>query len=574
MARIGTKRVKDVIDYERDIKGRGLVKLRAGVGAGKNSWVEELPKQYPQIQILLVTSRKNVATAQAYRLETDDKIHLSQLIDVEDKDILPNITANLIICNYAYLARFIEGTYDEGDPRTHLWNKFDVIFIDEAHALCQDAVFADSAFQVGRFIYHTRQKNPQCDVVLMSGTTEPIDWLFTEEHLGEYADIDIYDQCIHLVPDCVYLLKKEVVTEIIYKLWRRGERLIYFVTSVRGMAAMITQLKGYGVPEGDIGIAYSNGKNEESLPPQLVAEKDSIRDYLVKNQRLRADVKIFITTAQNKEGISIEDDDIKYVFSESCQKAELEQMAGRVRGNKETGTGTRVLGVVYDADNQWTVDEYLEQEVSKKSVDTVNDAMQQHEAMRREANKEFSLQKDIQHIEGKYPYLRYDYIGKRMEYYTAKEESKRQSYCDSRDLMDNVALYDDTLWYEIGADGNHYNITGRTLLHREWFPYSQVFLSPKEMGIPLEIARTVLLRYLQNNDFLGVSLTKEQQNAVMEEILRLTNIYGVSELGFKKPPQTLGPALKKFSMTLVRDHHHDTAKIEIGAAAVTTEQGT
>ena len=38
MARLGTLRVSDVLDYERDIKGKGLIRLREGVGAGKNYW--------------------------------------------------------------------------------------------------------------------------------------------------------------------------------------------------------------------------------------------------------------------------------------------------------------------------------------------------------------------------------------------------------------------------------------------------------------------------------------------------------------------------------------------------------
>ena len=38
MARLGTVRVDGVLDYERDIKGKRLIRLRAGVGAGKNYW--------------------------------------------------------------------------------------------------------------------------------------------------------------------------------------------------------------------------------------------------------------------------------------------------------------------------------------------------------------------------------------------------------------------------------------------------------------------------------------------------------------------------------------------------------
>jgi hypothetical protein len=42
LARLGTQRVTDVLDYERDIKGRRLVRFKAGVGAGKNDWARHL----------------------------------------------------------------------------------------------------------------------------------------------------------------------------------------------------------------------------------------------------------------------------------------------------------------------------------------------------------------------------------------------------------------------------------------------------------------------------------------------------------------------------------------------------
>ena len=58
MARLGTLRVSDVLDYERDIKGKRLIRLRAGVGAGKNYWARHLLEKHPDLQNLLITSRK------------------------------------------------------------------------------------------------------------------------------------------------------------------------------------------------------------------------------------------------------------------------------------------------------------------------------------------------------------------------------------------------------------------------------------------------------------------------------------------------------------------------------------
>ena len=68
MARLGTLRVDAVLDYERDIKGKGLVRLRAGVGAGKNYWVRHFPESYPDLQILMVTSRKFGTTGKSKKL--------------------------------------------------------------------------------------------------------------------------------------------------------------------------------------------------------------------------------------------------------------------------------------------------------------------------------------------------------------------------------------------------------------------------------------------------------------------------------------------------------------------------
>ena len=108
MARLGTTRVDDVLDYERDIKGKHLIRLRAGVGAGKNYWAKHLLEKHPDLQILLITSRKNTAEAEAYHLGTDCKIHTSQLFDAYDKDWYTELPGNLMVCTNAYIDYFFK----------------------------------------------------------------------------------------------------------------------------------------------------------------------------------------------------------------------------------------------------------------------------------------------------------------------------------------------------------------------------------------------------------------------------------------------------------------------------------
>lgn len=111
MARLGTQRVDDVLDYERDIKGRRLIRLKAGVGAGKNYWVRQLPQKHPDLQILLITSRKNTASAEAIKLGTDCKIHTSQLINIRDKDWNGDLNGNLFVVTNAYIKHFFEKNF-------------------------------------------------------------------------------------------------------------------------------------------------------------------------------------------------------------------------------------------------------------------------------------------------------------------------------------------------------------------------------------------------------------------------------------------------------------------------------
>lgn len=562
MARIGTLRVADVLDYERDIKGKGLVRLRAGVGAGKNYWVRHLPNKYPDLQILMITSRKNVAEAEALKLDISTGVYISQLIDIANREWYEDVPGSLVVCTNAYIEYFLRNIYDEQNPMTHLWNKFDVIFVDEAHSLTSDASFANSSFQVAQFIRHVRRYNTCCDVVLMSGTQEPVDWLFSEAYLGEeYTIIDLYDQCIHLVPDIISMMKKEVVAERIVNLWRRDKRLIYFANSVMSMAELIPKLLAYGIPEEDIAVAFSDSKNADKLPATLVAQRHAIRNHLIEHESLPADVKIFITTTQNKEGISIADDDIRYMFSENHNKADLEQMAGRVRGNSENGTGIHALVVIYDADDHISQWNFLECELDRRLADHASEVMAFHKNAIERAGQTYELCKDIAAIETKHRYLRYDYIDRKFHHFTGREMCEQQIIADRKELDSYMELYDEILYYYSDSSGITYAATGRGELSRNWFPYSKVYHAPDRPLGTKETATAELLNYLQHHNWIDVEITPNQADAIVAEICRLIAIHGKSALGFSKEPVTLGPALRKFNMTCLDVSHHNRNKI-------------
>ena len=551
MARLGTLRVYDVLDYERDIKGKRLVRLRAGVGAGKNYWVRHLPEKHPNLQILMITSRKNVAEAEAFKLDTDCKIHTSTLIDIRDRDWCADYSGNLLICTNGYIEHFFKNLFDIQKPQTHLWNKFDLIVVDEVHSLTADASFADSPFYVERFIHHALRLNSDCDVLVMSGTPAPTDWLFTDGHWGtQYTSIDLYDRCIHLVPDSVFLMSREAVVERIHALWSRGKRLIYFINSVTKMAELVSALQREGIPLSDIGIAFSSSDNADLLSQELLDSKERIRQHLVQENRIPAEVKIFVSTSQNKEGISIIDDDIKYMFSENHNKADLEQMAGRVRGNPDTGTGLHGLIVVYDAPEHPSNFTFLDKEFDRHLVPHAMEVLKKHEDVVTELGQSYDFAKDVKAVHKEHSFLRYDAIGRDFAFYYAREQCDQQEKADRRTLHSLITLFDQQLHYE-SAPGGFIGVTGGYELQRTWFPFSRLYRSPGPSTTPQEKARNELLSFLQENDYIDTRIDIAAQAKVKEQIYSLIRKYGNITLGFgPRLPTTLGPALRRFGLTL------------------------
>ena len=562
MARLGTLRVSDVLDYERDIKGKRLIRLRAGVGAGKNYWARHLSEKLPDLQILLITSRKNVAEAEAIHLDIDTKIHTSQLIDIKDRDWYTDYSGNLFVCTNAYIEYFFENIFDIMKSQTHLWDKFDLIIVDEVHALTADASFANSPFYVERFIHHALRLNHRCDVLVMSGTPDPTDWLFTDGYWGtEYTSLDLYDRCIHLVPDVVTLISKAAVAERIRILLSYGRRIIYFANSVKNMADLVNALQLEGIPISDMGIAFSSSDNAQLLPQALLDSKEAIRKHLVSHSSIPSDVKIFITTSQNKEGISIEDDDIKHMFSESHNKADLEQMAGRVRGNPINGTGLHTLYVIYDASEHPYNFTFLDQEFDSLLVDQVKDVLSKHEEMIKSVGKPYHFSQDIKAVHKSHPFIRYDYIGRCFEFYEARKHCEKLEKEDRSDFRSFVDLLDEILHYEI-RDGILVGVTGASMLIETWFPYSTLYLAHGPSSTPLKKASTELFTYLEENDYFDSPLDKTTQDKVKEQVLILIQKFGKKPLGFKKSPTTLGPALKHFGLALEAvSSHSSTDKI-------------
>ncbi len=567
MARLGTKRVSDVIDYERDIRGKGLIKLTAGVGSGKNYWVGKLPTQIKNMRMLLITSRRNTADAEALTTNADQRIHISELVDDWELHRYTECGEQLfthIVCTNSYIEYFLKNIYDLRDDRTHLWDKFDLIVIDEAHSLTTDATFSDAPFYVEQLIRTTRKLNKNCDIILMSGTPDPIRWLLEGEDPLEYVDIDIYDECVHLTPDEVVLIESQYVVAHIAKIINAGYRIVYFGTHKKNLADMINRLHKLGVPYRSMGISFNPSEQKDKLFPQeLIDSRDYLREYLVFKQTLPPNVRIFFTTSKNKEGINILDDDIKYMFCETHEKADLIQMAGRVRGNSQTGTGLQRLYIIADAEQHDSNFDATIKKINDEVSKHINDWVHETKVMFEENNWRYNVAPSVDFVNSNFRYIKYDYVWRKFKGYRGRKEGEHLQKRDIRRFKRFWEQRDDVIYpsVENGVEILH---TGLSMLKKDWFPDSEWYWIQGEAETALENAKLSLDQFLTDNNLINMPLSKDQVDSVRQKLETLSVVYGRKELGIsdRTKMKSLNPILNKF-MYEIRSQSHSAKACKI-----------
>lgn len=552
MARINNLRVDERINYINHIKGKRLIRLSAGVCSGKNYWVVKAAKEFPDLRILLITSRKNTVLAQAKKMGASTFLDFDIIVD-DDFAELHEQKLKRVVCTNKSIENFFKTKYMADNSNTHLWDKFDLIVLDEAHALTTDATFTE-CFYTERFLKHAYYKNPNCDIIFMSGTLTPLKWMLDAKNTPKIYDLDLFDDCVHLEPDNVFLINESAIKKYIYNLWLKGERLVYFANYKATIAELTTALMDMGVPASELGFSFNYDVNDDLEFPDEIActiEKriEDMNCTLVSNEIVPKEIKILFTTSKNKEGINILDDDIKIVFAETHSKSELTQIAGRVRGNPKTGQGINRLVIISDAKqfNNNFPDEFT-YAMNKNVAEGLTSALKEYTGDLSCADEYL---KKLNHKEryGKaFKYIRYDYIGEKYCAYEGRIEGERQYRSDINEFKEIVR--DSVLRKD--SSGKWCVYTGYEILKNEWFKWSDIYILHKEPASSKEEAKRKLREFLKENGYIGAYITKKiRDNAIKTEIIRLAEIYGYKTLGLKKNFKTVGDALRKFDLKIV-----------------------
>lgn len=476
--------LSDVIDYERDIAPYRLIEIHAGPGAGKNTMMEAFAKgEYPnapKMRVLLITSRRAKVDETFTTYENPDQEALSlfkQKIgvawDVTDPQGQSSLaTVGNTVCTSAFIEGYLRQVFQKDNPRTHLWDLYDIIAVDEVHSLILDANYQSAPFYVYDLINHylercvsDRYPDPVCKhLILMTATPDPLRNYFPVAEVS-WNVLDKTQECVNVQPKTVGFLEKKNVIDHLANLIDEGKRCIYFGNSIERIKEIFTDK---ALPIDRMVLSFSKEEKRELLEAE---DPEAYDNMLEAEERIKSDYQIpeqfdiLLTTSRYREGINIKDD-INEMIIETHNRSEAIQMAGRVRSSVES------LYIVVNAQPHPIdyVEERLEQRLARIQL---NGSTIQNEAPIYDSHGDLDRrcyplaymlyetstrerQQLIDLAERKFPYIRYSYIYSTFMFYEPRRDAIK--YIQKQDYI----------WKK--------GIRSRSLhkIVQEWFPSAEV----------------------------------------------------------------------------------------------------
>lgn len=547
------KYLSDCIRYTTDIAPYPFIQIYSGVGSGKNTFVDALAKGYEESQsdgrvetlepkrVLCITSRR----AKVDELKNaEDVAYGAQVLEyesldyVEDLDIyfaskrelscdsiwgtIP-IYQRSIACTNAAIERYLEKHYRADKAEDFLWNRFDIIVVDEAHAVVADASYQTAPYYVHSLINKTLKMNAagktNCKVIVMTGSPQ----ILADFRLPKNGHaIDLMDRCVRVEPKHVLLADKAEVMEDMQQRLAAGEKVIYFANRVSTVLNLYRN--AFQEYRNEAAVSFSADDEldkQEKENREILERRDEIQAYIAENQKLPDDIRLFLTTSKNKEGINIKNADIKTMYIETHSQIDAIQMAGRVRA------GLDQLYIVTDAVQNSAPESPFEYELSGRT--DLQASLNAHLAQKKEdagiaeeapwsVQEHEGIRNYIAYIQKKFPYFCYDYFADAFCLYSDRHSSRRY-YAEQ-----NAAFV------RAKEEGNLLSLV------RKWFPQADIaYASKKQQRIDA---------YFHAQDILNVPLEK---SAVQEIKAYLETVIGQPFRCFNHFMKPYGYAIRKAS---------------------------
>ena len=406
---MGTMHLSDTVSYLDDIQPHLLTMLYAGVGSGKNHFINQLIAGHTDkrhdgtevkldpMYVLLITSRRSKVNELLTEddLPLDDKVgkwnwfrqrisipsyipitHTDKQITLESQYGKQPYYPRSFACTNAFIERYLQYVYHPQDIKTHLWELFDLIVVDESHSLVADASYQSAPFYVDDLIreFCTRHKAakedpehhkaPRCkNLLMMTGSVAPMrEYPFpVEPHV-----INRMDECINVIPANIHFITSAEAKAQLNNQMQHGEKAVYFSNHT---SQLDTFLKGTTIDPSAVALSFSKEEGREKLAkdaPDSVKRMEQVEESIAKDNLIPDDIHLWLTTSRNKEGINILNEDIEHLYVESHIQSDIIQMAGRIR------CGVKHMYIIVDSQDHyfssWQDEPYLYRNESSGSV--------------------------------------------------------------------------------------------------------------------------------------------------------------------------------------------------------------
>ena len=562
--------LSETISYAADIAPYPFIGIHSGVGSGKNYFIDILARGYsdpdkrgqverfPAQTILLITSRRSKVneihgekspvkkdrrfgqwdnwSSFAYDDEEDfmDALEHMRKIDCSADPWSGETTTvyqRFLPCTNAAIESYLRNQYAKSDSRTHLWNRFDMIVFDEAHAVKSDSNYQTAPYFTMRLLQETYKAQQQgltnCKIVMMTGTPSILKDFHTPQ---KYHLIDRMAVCRNVTPKKIVLIDRTQSRILAEKMLTDGTRCVFFFNRTRELMTFLRKLQDkYPDLASSIAVSFSNDDKRKALEKSHKGDFDRMVDtekYIAQNQKLPDEIRLFLTTERNKEGINIRNTDVRTMVVESHVECSVVQMAGRLREGVDT------LYIVTDsvahADSEskfeWTsvqdgeiiasYNKQLEAHLKRLQYDP-------DEAFSGAAQQDERISALITFVEKKHPYIIFDPFLLRFRLYRDRRKSKLY-YAKQNNLFDEAKADPQKLCE----------------LVRRWYPHAEISV---ECSVEMQVTQ-----YLEQRKLIGNKVTYSQQQDLLAFINDLT----------QETRKSLRPALKPYGYLFVSDSKH------------------
>ena len=555
--------LSETIDYDRDIAPYQFIKIYAGVGSGKNGFVDRLIQggyfkhadgsDVEKQHVLLITSRRSKVDEQ---LNSDDVVYDPVIgafdgigmnwlgYDPKYEDyynsptmLLPDLDGwgemqiyrRSCVNTNAKIEWNLKEHYQKQNAASHPWERFDIIVIDEVHAVLADACYQSAPFYVRRLIEETLKNSTKCKVIVMTGTPDVLDdyALFKEAHL-----LNRMESCICVRPQAVAFITREEARAKQEAMLKAREKFIAFFNHIKDTKAF---LKEYAQI---IAVSFSDVerrrefKKEDAKAYNRMIETEQ---YIANHKRIPDDLVAFMTTGKNKEGINIENEDIRTMFIEVHSQVDVVQMAGRVRHAVEK------LYVVIDSKAHPDMESRHEDMFSEQpeTLHAINHYYQalcakydymdpEEDPYCRTAYSIEELGGFIDYIHAKFPYVRFDYFTNAFVYYPERRISKAHYAQEKKEFVE--------------ATKSHQGLIG---LAHKWYPGIQCRVTAKLESAVYAENKERIDAYLHENNWINGTrkIRQEERKTILKELNEL--------LAGKTSGERLKPLLQKYGYELI-----------------------